>query len=328
MAYESIYPRTPVGVIEIKTLPARRTLVASAAGDAFDDRGASFRKLFSYIKDNRIAMSVPVEASASVNEMVFFVGGNNENQATLASTRDVTVRTLPETTVASIGLRGGYSRKNYVKGLERLKAWLDLQPEWRVSGDPYAVYWNSPFVPSFLRKSEIHVPLKRDTAASSAFYTFEVETIDGTLTNLSPYKGQVVLIVNVASKCGFTKQYAGLQKLYDTYRGRGVVILGFPSNDFMGQEPGTNAEIQQFCSLTYGVTFPLYAKIRVKGENKHPLYAWLTDSALHPGLGGEVSWNFNKFLVGRDGRLAARFGSRTDPGAPELAGAIEKALSQ
>ena len=327
MAYESIYPRTPVGVIEIKTLPARRTLVASAAGDAFENRGAAFRKLFSYIKENRVAMSVPVAASASVNEMVFFVGGNNANQETLASTRDVTVRTIPETTVASIGLRGGYSRKNYGEGLERLKAWLDLRPEWLVSGEPYAVYWNSPFVPSFLRKSEIHVPLKRGTAASSAFYTFEVETIDGTRTNLSPYKGQVVLVVNVASKCGFTKQYAGLQKLYDTYRGRGVVILGFPSNDFMGQEPGTNDEIQQFCSLTYGVTFPLYAKIRVKGESKHPLYAWLTDNALHPGLGGEVSWNFNKFLIGRDGRLAARFGSRTDPGAAELTGAIEKALN-
>lgn len=325
MSYESIYPRTPVGTIETKTLPARRTLVASAPGDAFDDRGAAFMKLFNYIKDNQIAMSVPVEASASTNEMIFFVGGEHKTRA-ITSANEVEVRTLPETTVASIGLRGSYTRENFDQGLKRLNAWLTLQTEWRANGAPYAVYWNSPFVPWFLRKSEIHVPLARAAAASSAFYTFGVETIDGTRTNLAPYRGKVALVVNVASKCGFTKQYAGLQKLYDTYRERGLVLLGFPSNDFLGQEPGTNAEIQQFCTLNFGVTFPLFAKIPVKGDDKHPLFAWLTDNTLHPGMGGEVSWNFNKFLVGRDGKLAARFGSRTTPDAQELIDAIEKAL--
>ena len=325
MSYESIYPRTPVGAIEVKTLPARVTLVASAPGDAFEDRGLAFRKLFNYINANKVAMSVPVEASASTNEMIFFVGTNQSARA-LATTNEVAVRTLPQTTVASIGLRGSYSRENYEAGLTNLTAWLARQKEWRTNGAPYAVYWNSPFTPWFMRKSEIHMPLTRADHPAALFYTFDVETIDGIRTNLAPFQGQAVLVVNVASKCGFTKQYAGLQRLYETYRARGLVLLGFPSNDFMGQEPGSNSEIRQFCTLNFGVTFPLFAKIQVKGAGKHPLYAWLTDDTLHPGLGGEVSWNFNKFLVGRDGRLLARFGSRTAPDAPELVAAIEQAL--
>ena len=325
MSYESIYPRTPVGVLEIKTLPARTTLVASSPGDAFDDRGLAFRKLFNYINANQVAMSVPVEASASKNEMLFFVGSNSATRSLILSD-GVTKQRLPATTVASIGLRGSYSRENYDAGLKRLTAWLALRPEWRADGEPYAVYWNSPFMPWFLRKSEIHVPLAPTVAAAPAFYSFGVETIDGTRTNLAPYQGKAVLVVNVASKCGFTKQYAGLQKLYETYRDRGLVLLGFPSNDFLGQEPGTNAEIQKFCTLNFGVNFPLFSKICVKGEDKHPLFAWLTDNALHPGLGGEVTWNFNKFLIGRDGTLVARFGSHTAPDDPELVAAVEKAL--
>jgi glutathione peroxidase len=325
MSYESIYPRTPVGTIEIKKLPARTTLIASAPGDAFKDRNATFRKLFNYINQNQISMSVPVAASASTNEMIFFAGLGAQPQA-LPASGDVRVKTLPETTVASIGLRGGYSRSNYDEGLKRLNVWLAGQTEWRAQGEPYAVYWNSPFVPWFLRKSEIHQPLAPGASALPVFYSFEVETIDGVRTTLAPHQGKVVLVVNVASKCGFTKQYAGLQKLYETYRERGLVLLGFPANDFLSQEPGTNAEIQQFCTSNFGVTFPLFAKIHVKGEAKHPLFGWLTDNALHPGLGGEVSWNFNKFLIGRDGKLIARFGSRTTPDAAELTDAIEQAL--
>ena len=166
MAYESIYPRTAVGTLEIKTLPARTTLIASAPGDAFKDRGAAFRQLFSYINANKVAMSVPVEASASTNEMLFLVGSDGSGRS-LASGKGVTVRTLPEVTVASIGLRGGYSRKNYEKGVARLRAWLAAQPEWQADGEPYAVYWNSPFMPVFLRKSEIHLPV-RLAAASAA----------------------------------------------------------------------------------------------------------------------------------------------------------------
>lgn len=325
MAYESIYPRTPVGKIEVKTLPARTALVAAAPGDAFNDRGAAFRKLFGYIKANRIAMSVPVEASAATNEMVFLVGSGAPALAASA-TNGVRVQARPATTVASLGLRGSYTRANYEAGLNRLNAWLAGQSAWRAQGEPYAVYWNSPFVPWFLRKAEIHQPLVKVAADLPPFYAFEVETIDGARATLAPYRGRVVLVVNVASKCGFTKQYAGLQKLYETYRERGLVLLGFPSNDFMGQEPGTNAEIRQFCTLNFGVTFPLFAKIRVKGEGQHPLFGWLTDEALHPGMGGEVSWNFNKFLIGRDGRLVARFGSRTAPDAAELVAAVEQAL--
>jgi glutathione peroxidase len=168
-------------------------------------------------------------------------------------------------------------------------------------------------------------PAASEAKDSSPFYAFDVEAIDGVRTNLAPYKGQAVLVVNVASKCGFTKQYAGLQKLHEAYRGRGLAVIGFPSNDFLGQEPGTNAEIQQFCSLKFGVDFPLYAKIHVKGKDKHPLYAWLIDKALHPQT-GDVSWNFNKYLIGKDGNLLAHFGSRTAPDAPELIEAVEKAL--
>lgn len=327
MSYDSIYPRTEVGMIEIKKLPARTTLVASAPGDAFQDRGAAFRKLFAYIKENHVAMSVPVETSASQNEMIFFVGARQENAQPLVSTNGVRVQRLPESAVASIGVRGSYSRANFDAAASRLNAWLAGHTEWRAEGSPYAVYWNSPFVPWFMRKSEIHQPLISVASGRPVFYTFAVEALDGgTQTTLAPYQGSVALVVNVASKCGFTKQYAGLQKLYETYRERGFVVLGFPSNDFMGQEPGTSDEIRQFCTLNFGVTFPLFAKVRVKGASKHPLFGWLTDPTLHPGMGGEVSWNFNKFLIGRDGALLARFGSRTAPDAMELTEAIEQAL--
>ncbi len=166
-------------------------------------------------------------------------------------------------------------------------------------------------------------------AAGSAFaagsvYDLTVESIEGKPQPLSAYKGQVLLIVNTASKCGFTKQYAQLQPLYEKYKEKGFAVLGFPANNFMGQEPGTNEEIQQFCTTKFNVTFPMFGKISVKGKDIHPLYAWLT---AHPN-GAPVSWNFNKFLIGRDGNLIAHFGSRTEPDAAELIAAIEKALNQ
>ena len=150
--------------------------------------------------------------------------------------------------------------------------------------------------------------------------------IDDSEVALSSYKGKVMLVVNVASKCGFTGQYEGLEKLYETYREQGLVVLGFPANDFLKQEPGTNEEIKQFCTLTYGVTFPMFAKIAVKGKDIHPLYAYLTSPVTNPGHSGAISWNFNKFLVGRDGAILARFGSRTKPGDKDLVAAIEAAL--
>ena len=166
----------------------------------------------------------------------------------------------------------------------------------------------------------------QEGAPMPSIYDFTLKDIDGRDRSLAEFKGQVLLLVNVASKCGFTKQYAGLEKLYQAYKDRGFVVLGFPANNFMGQEPGTEAEIKSFCSLNYGVTFPMFSKISVKGKAIHPLYAFLTDEKLHPGAGGKISWNFNKFLIGRDGAVLAHYGSRTAPDDPDLAAAIESAL--
>jgi glutathione peroxidase-family protein len=157
-------------------------------------------------------------------------------------------------------------------------------------------------------------------------YDFMMRDIDGKDVSLADFKGKVLLVVNVASKCGFTGQYAGLEKLYKTYKDQGLVVIGFPANDFLGQEPGTDAEIKSFCTLTYGVTFPVFAKISVKGGDIHPLYAFLTAKETNPGFSGAISWNFNKFLIGRDGAILGRFGSRTKPEDKDLVGAIERAL--
>lgn len=159
--------------------------------------------------------------------------------------------------------------------------------------------------------------------AAGSVYDFTMESLDGKPQALSVYKGQVLLIVNTASKCGFTKQYEGLQSLYEKYKDTGFAVLGFPANNFMGQEPGTNEEIQQFCATKFNVSFPMFGKISVKGQNIHPLYAWLTADP----NGAPVSWNFNKFLIGRDGNVIAHFGSRTAPESQELIATIEKALS-
>jgi glutathione peroxidase len=144
-------------------------------------------------------------------------------------------------------------------------------------------------------------------------YDFKVTTIDGKETTLEPYKGKVMLIVNVASECGFTKQYDGLQSLYAKYKDKGLVVLGFPCNQFGSQEPGTEKEIQNFCRVNFGVTFPMFAKIKVNGEETHPLYVYL--KAQQPGvLGSEmIKWNFTKFLVDKNGKVVERYGSSTTP---------------
>lgn len=146
--------------------------------------------------------------------------------------------------------------------------------------------------------------------ADSEFYNFKVKTADDKQQSLAEYKDQVVLVVNVASRCGYTSQYEGLQKLQDTYKAKKFTVLGFPSNQFMGQEPGTNAEIQKFCKLNYGVSFPVFAKIAVKGTDIDPLYKWLTTSK---GFTGDITWNFNKFLIDRSGRIVNRYASATKP---------------
>lgn len=165
------------------------------------------------------------------------------------------------------------------------------------------------------------------TNVEQTVHSFTAADIDGREVRLSEYRGKVLLIVNVASRCGFTGQYEGLQALYARFRDRGLVVLGFPSNEFLGQEPGSNEQIKTFCSTTYGVTFPMFSKTNVKGSTAHPLYAWLTDKTAHPDTGGKITWNFNKFLVGRDGRVVARYGSRTTPDDAELVAAVERALA-
>ena len=159
---------------------------------------------------------------------------------------------------------------------------------------------------------------------ANSIYDIAVKTIDGKDQKLEAHKGNVLLIVNVASKCGLTPQYAGLEKLYQAYRDRGFVVLGLPCNQFAGQEPGSEDEIREFCSLNYGVSFPLGSKLDVNGPGRHPLYRLLAgEGAEFPG---DITWNFEKFLVGPDGRVLARFSPRTAPDDPALIQAIEKAL--
>ncbi len=163
-------------------------------------------------------------------------------------------------------------------------------------------------------------------SAASSIHEFTLNSIHGQPVPLAQFKGQVALLVNVASRCGFTPQYAGLEALYRKYKHRGFVVFGFPANNFLWQEPGTNEAIRSFCTLKYHVTFPMFAKVSVKGSGKTPLYQFLTDKQANPSTGGEIRWNFTKFLVGRDGKVIARFGPSVPPDAPELIGAVEKSL--
>lgn len=156
-------------------------------------------------------------------------------------------------------------------------------------------------------------------------YDFTVRASDGKDKRLSDYKGKVLLIVNVASQCGLTPQYEGLEKLYRTYKDQGFSVLAFPSNEFGGQEPGTMEEIEQFCRTRYDVTFDLFHKLVTNGDAAHPLYRWLKECEQDPG---EVLWNFEKFVIGRDGQIAARIRSRTAPSDTELIDAVEAALAK
>jgi glutathione peroxidase len=162
---------------------------------------------------------------------------------------------------------------------------------------------------------------------ASSVYDFTLPSIDGSDASLGQYKGKVLLLVNVASKCGYTPQYAGLESLYEKYKDQGLVVIGFPANNFGAQEPGTNEEIKSFCTRTYHVSFPMYAKVSVKGGDKTPLYHYLTEEA-NPATNGEIGWNFTKFLVDRNGKVVARFDSKIKPDDVGLVGAVEKALQQ
>jgi glutathione peroxidase len=177
---------------------------------------------------------------------------------------------------------------------------------------------------SLLLRSILPSLLVAMSAAAADLQSIPLKDIDGKDTSLKAYSGKVLLLVNVASKCGYTRQYEGLEALYRKYKDRGLVVLGFPSNDFGGQEPGTEAEIKTFCSSKFDVTFPLFSKIQVKGDGQHPLYAALTGS--ESPMPGPVKWNFGKFLVGKDGKMIARYDSKTEPDDAKLAETIEQAL--
>ena len=156
--------------------------------------------------------------------------------------------------------------------------------------------------------------------------SFKMKSIDGQTVDLGQYKGKVVLMVNTASKCGFTPQYEGLESLYQTYKDSGFVVLGFPANNFANQEPGSNEDIRQFCTTEFGVSFPMFAKISVKGDDQHPLYQYLTDRSKHDH-GGAVKWNFTKFLIGRDGSVVDRFAPTVKPSGSKLEDAVKVQLS-
>jgi glutathione peroxidase len=161
--------------------------------------------------------------------------------------------------------------------------------------------------------------------AAAGIYSFTLNSIDGKPAPLADYKGKVVLVVNVASQCGYTPQYSALEATYEKYKDQGFVILGFPANNFGAQEPGTNEEIKTFCTRKYSVTFPMYSKISVKGSDQAPLYAYLTKDT-GPGITGEIKWNFTKFLIDRNGNVVQRFEPAVTPDSKEVVSAIEKQL--
>ncbi len=169
------------------------------------------------------------------------------------------------------------------------------------------------------------LPLVSSMNADTSLYDIPLVDIDGKETTLAQYKGKTLLIVNVASKCGYTKQYKGLEELNEEYADRGLVVLGFPCNQFGGQEPGTEEDIKEFCSLTYGVTFPMFSKVEVNGPNRHPLYEKLAGEA--SPFPGRIGWNFSKFLVNGEGVIVDRFSSAVAPKSEKLIAAIDKSLA-
>src|ERR1700691_3983771 len=165
-------------------------------------------------------------------------------------------------------------------------------------------------------------------AQSKSIYDFTMKSIDGQPLSLGSYSAKVVLLVNVASKCGFTPQYAGLEAVYEKYKDRCLVIVGIPANNFAQQEPGTNEEIKKFCSNKYNVTFPMMAKVSVLGDDETPLYQFLTSKSANPLIGGDIKWNFTKFLFDRNGKPVARFEPAVKPDSPEVTAAIEATLGK
>jgi glutathione peroxidase len=175
----------------------------------------------------------------------------------------------------------------------------------------------------------VHSGLADEPAKAAPALNFDVKDIDGKPVNLAKaHQGKVLLVVNTASKCGATPQYAGLETLYGKYKAKGFEVLAFPANEFLKQEPGSNSDIKAFCSSTYNITFPLYSKIVVKGEGIHPFYEYLTSPKTDPKFAGDISWNFNKFLINRKGEVIARFKTGDEPESAKVTKAIEDALAE
>jgi glutathione peroxidase len=171
-------------------------------------------------------------------------------------------------------------------------------------------------------------PSAKGDSKVPAVLNYKMKSLDGKETDLAQYQGKVVLVVNVASKCGNTPQYEALEKLYEKYGDKGLVVLGVPANEFGHQEPGTNEEIAQFCKSTYDVKFPMLSKVVVKGQGITPLYQYLTSKQTDPKFAGDIKWNFTKFLIGRDGEVVARFEPKVKPDTPEVVKAIEAELAK
>lgn len=309
---------------------------------AFSNVGnEAFNRLFGYISGNNqtkqsIAMTAPVNQQAAsqkiamtapVNQqkagnayVVSFVMPAEYTLATLPEPLDnrVVLKEIPGHLAVAIQYSGSWDEKNYLAHKAKLERHLN-DNGWKADGEPVYARYNSPFTLSFLRRNEVVIPLAR-------MYGFTVNNIDGKPVPLSNYRGKALLIVNVASQCGYTPQYAGLQKLYEQYKDKGFEILAFPANNFGGQEPGTNDEIKAFCSSRFNISFPVFSKISVDGPDIHPLYAYLTSPKTNPQSAGKITWNFNKFLINRKGEIVGRFDSKVKPEDPELAQAIEAML--
>jgi glutathione peroxidase len=187
--------------------------------------------------------------------------------------------------------------------------------------------WRAEFLGYFLAGVLLLMMVASAYAAPKSIYDFTLPLLNGKDAPLADYKGKVVLVVNVASRCGFTPQYSALESIYEKYKDQGFVIIGFPANNFAGQEPGTNEEIAKFCTGKYNVTFPVYGKISVKGDDQAPLYSYLTKDA-NPTLAGDIKWNFTKFLVDRNGSVVQRFEPPVTPDSPEVVSAIEAQLKK
>jgi glutathione peroxidase len=187
--------------------------------------------------------------------------------------------------------------------------------------------WAKPSFPENVVKEPTHAPAQAKGNGQAGPLDFAVKSIDGKDQNLSEYKGKVVMIVNVASKCGFTKQYKQLEAVYKKYADQGLVIIGFPANNFGGQEPGTDEQIKAFCTSKFDVTFPMMSKISVLGDDKAPLYKFLTEKPTAGDFAGDIGWNFNKFIVDRNGNIIARYNSKATPDDPQVTSEIEKALA-